>query len=99
MASAHIEVVGAAGRHNRALREFLEQLQRTQDQVDRLKATYDQLALGSDWVALAEALSHTDPTYAHNIDATDAETIYNLIGSVQTELHGTFITHVLGRLG
>lgn len=100
MASAHIEIVGSVSRHNRELRNFLDQLQVVVDKVDEIKATYDQLALGADWPALAAALSHaTDAAYPHNVDATDAETIYNLIGSVQTELSATNITSILGRLG
>ena len=100
MASAHIEIVGSISRHNRQLRNFVDQLQNIVDEVDQIKATYDQLALGGDWDALATALSHSsDELYPFNIDATNAETIYNLIGSVQGELGGTFITQVLGRLG
>ena len=90
MASAHIEIDGASTRQNRILRTFIDQLQNTQDQVDQIKASYDQLALGADWPALAVAL---------NVTETDAEAIYNLTGSVKTELNATFITQLLGRLG
>lgn len=100
MASAHIEIVGSVSRHNRQLRNFVDQLQTIVDEVAQIKATYDQMALGGDWAALATALSHAnDITYPNVVSEADAETIYNLIGSVQGELNATFITQVLGRLG
>lgn len=91
MASAHIEIDGHSTRHNRQLRTLVDHLQDVQEQVDKIKATYDQLALGADWEALRVAL---------NVETvTDSEDIYNLIGSVKTELNATFITQLLGRLG
>ena len=56
MASAHIEIDGASTRQNRILRTFIDQLQGVQNDVDQIKATFDQLALGADWPALAVAL-------------------------------------------
>ena len=93
MASAHIEITGN-GRLNNELRVFINHMQRTQEMADRLKATFDQLALGADWEALADGLG-LDPV--DQLD--DAEAIYNMLGSVQTELDGTFINQMLGRLG
>lgn len=89
MASAHIKI-DRGTQHSAQLREFVDQLYATQDKARRLKGVFDQTALGSDWEALGLLLG---------ISATDAETIYNLMGSVKTELEATFITQMLGRLG
>jgi hypothetical protein len=96
MASAHIEVTGNTTRLSGQLRAFVNSLQRVQADVNQIKATYDQLALGGDWPALRDALGLEDDL---GQGATDAEAIYNIIGSVQTELDGTFINQLLGRLG
>lgn len=96
MASAHIEINGTATRLNAELRRFIDQLQEVADKVDEIKATYDQLALGSDWAALADALGFSD---ADADRETNAEAIYNILGSAQTELHATFISQLLSRLG
>lgn len=90
MASAHIEIVGNETRSAGQLRRFIDSLQNIVDDVDKLKAVYDQAALGADWDGLAVLLGTT---------AANAEAIYNLIGSVQTELHGTFTGQFLSRLG
>lgn len=89
MASAHIEV-GTATRLSSELRGLVDSLQRVKDDAENAKAVYDQLALGGDWVALGGAL---------NVNAADAEAIYNTLGSVVAELGGTFIGQFLGRLG
>ena len=47
-------------------------------------------SVGSWEAALASALG---------ISTVDATTIYNLFGSVNTELHATFITQMLARVG
>lgn len=89
MASAHIKI-DRGTQHSAQLREFVDDLYAVQDKARRLKGTFDQAALGSDWEALGLLLG---------ISAIDAETIYNLMGSVKTELEGSFITQTLGRLG
>lgn len=91
MASAHILINGTANRHNGQLRAWIDNLTRTQQEAERLKAVFDQAALGGDWAALAALLGIED--------TADAETIYNLLGSVVTELNATFITQTVGRLG
>lgn len=90
MATAHIEVVSTASRLGADVRTLITQLQRVVDDVDKIKAISDQVALGGDFAALAAKLG-TSPE--------EAEAVYNLIGSVATELHGTFITQTLSRLG
>ncbi len=90
MATAHIEVVSTASRLGTDVRTLITQLQRVVDDVDKVKAISDQVALGGDFAALAAKLG-TSPE--------EAEAVYNLIGSVATELHGTFITQTLSRLG
>lgn len=90
MATAHIEVVSTASRLGADVRTLITQLQRVVDDVDKVKAISDQVALGGDFAALAAKLGTT---------TAEAEAVYNLIGSVATELHGTFITQTLSRLG
>lgn len=90
MTSAHINVNGTGSRHNRQLREFIDRLQQTVDEAARLKAVLDQAALGEDWEALAALL---------DMDTTNAQAVYNLIGSTNTELHGTFTLQLLSRAG
>jgi len=89
MASAYIDI-GTSTRQASATRSAVDQLQRTVDTFDQLKALFDQAALGSDWVSLGALLG---------VSAANAETIYNLWGSATTELHATFITQLLGRCG
>lgn len=90
MASAHIKINGTGSMHNVQLRHFVDSLQDVVEDSSRLKAVFDQAALGEDWDALGLLL---------DVTPTDAQTIYNLLGSVVTELHDTFITQMLGRLG
>ena len=90
MATAHIEVVSTASRLGADVRTLITELQRVVDDVDKVKAISDQVALGGDFAALAAKLGAT---------TDEAEAVYNLVGSVATELHGTFITQTLSRLG
>lgn len=94
MASAHIEINGTGSRINREYREWLNELQSVVDNGRRLKGIFDQAALGADWAGLAGVMGF-DP--AEQTD--EAETVYNLHGSVVTELSGAFITQILQRLG
>lgn len=90
MASTHIEIVSTASRLGSDTRAFISELQRVLDAVDKIKSVADQVAFGGDYAALATKLGTT---------AAEAESVYNLIGSVQTELHATFIVQALSRLG
>lgn len=91
MASAHILINGTGSRHNRQLREFVDDLVAVRNNAIQLKAVFDQAAMGSDWESLATLL---------DIASTeDATTIYNILGSVVGELNGSFIAQLTGRLG
>ena len=91
MASAHIAVNGVGSRHNEQLRRLVDDLVRLRGNAKQLKAVFDQTALGGDWAALAALLDIASET--------DAETVYNLLGSVVGELDGAFIGQMTGRLG
>lgn len=91
MASTHIKVNGTGTRHNQQLRAFIDRLQDVVDDAARLKAIYDQAASGEDYASLALVLDVTQ---------TEAEALYALVGSVNTELSGaTFIPQLLSRAG
>jgi hypothetical protein len=90
MASAHIEVVATASRLGSDVRRFITQTQAVVDLCDMVKAVADQVAMGGDYAALALMLGCTE---------AEAHSVYNLLGSVNGELHATFITQVLARLG
>lgn len=91
MASAHIAVNGTGSRHNRQVRELVDDLVGIRDRAQQLKAVLDQAALGGDWPALATVLDVAS--------AADAEAIYNLLGSVVAELNAPFIEQMTGRVG
>jgi hypothetical protein len=91
MASAHIEISGSASRLNGQVRSALNQLQSVKEDIARLKTVFDQLALGADWDALGAALG---------LSAAEAETVYNLWGSMNSELtNASFVNQTLQRLG
>lgn len=88
--TAHIEIVASASRLGSDMRSLITQLQQVVDDCDKCKAVSDQVAYGGDYDALATKLG---------VGAADAESVYNLLGSMVTELHATFTTQVLARLG
>lgn len=90
MASAHIEITGTASRLSADVRSAIDQLEALQDRFTDLKAIMDQVALGGDWAALATKLGVT---------AAEAEAVYNIWGSATTEINGTFLTQLQGRVG
>ena len=90
MASAYIDISGTATTHSGELLSFIRQLRQLSEQAAELKGRYDQMAMGGDWTALAAFLS---------LPQADAEAIYNLMGSVNTELHGPFISQLTARAG
>jgi hypothetical protein len=94
MASAHIEL-DQTTRLGGKLRRAVDNLTELRSDLAETKAVYDQLALGGDFDALGAALGLTGGTAA-----TDAEAIYNLLGSVVTEQNAsTFTIQFLSRLG
>jgi hypothetical protein len=90
MASAYIDISGTATTHSGELLSFIRQLRQIGEQSAELKSRYDQMAMGGDWTALAGYL---------DLNEADAQAIYNMLGSVNTELHGTFISQLLARAG
>lgn len=90
MASTHIEVSSVTSRYSSEFRSLVDRLRDIQELSQKLKEIGDQIAFGSDFTTLGTYLG---------VSAGDAETIYNILGSANTELHGTFITQLLSRLG
>ena len=88
MASAHIQINGTGSRHNQKVRQFVDELIAVKNEATNLKATFDQAALGGDWATLLDIAGEGD-----------AEAVYNLLGSVVTELNAAFITQMTSRLG
>jgi hypothetical protein len=92
--STHIEI-DRTTRLGARLGGIVETITSVQNQVANAKAVYDQLALDGDYAALAVALGLTGA----NAPA-EAEAIYNLLGSVQTEQNAsTFTQQLISRLG
>jgi len=90
MASAYIEINRSTPRLAGQTGSAIDQLQNVVDEFERLKAIFDQAAMGSDWVTLGAQLG---------VSAANAEAIYNLWGSATTELNATFISQLLSRCG
>lgn len=90
MASAYIDISSTATNHSAELYGFISQLRQLVEQSQELKDRYDQMAMGGDYAALAGFLG---------LSEADATAIYNLIGSVNTELHGAFTAQLLARAG
>ena len=90
MASAYIDISSTATTHSAELFGFISQLRQLVEQSQELKDRYDQMAMGGDYAALAGHLG---------LSEADATAIYNLIGSVNGELHADFIPQLLARAG
>ncbi len=91
MTSMHIKINGTGSRHNAQARQFIDDLQKVVDDAARLKAVYDQAAMGQDWEGLGALL---------DMEPGDAEDFYNLFGSANGELQGaSFIPQLLSRAG
>jgi hypothetical protein len=90
MASSFIAISGTATPYSGELLSFIRQLRQIVEQSAEIKSKYDQMAMGADFAALASYL---------NLSEADATAIYNMIGSVNEELHGTFIAQLLARAG
>ena len=90
MSSHHIEITGTASRLAANVRAAVDTLERLQNDFSDLKAIMDQVAMGSDWDALAEKLGTS---------AADAEAVYNIWGSANTEIAGTFLSQLQARVG
>lgn len=92
--TTHIEISASASRFGAQMRSLVEQLRAAQNAAQACKDISDQLAFGGDWATLAAYLGLS----GENAQA-DAQAVYNLLGSVNTELHGAFAAQFLSRLG
>jgi hypothetical protein len=92
MSSTHIEISTNTERHSRDLRSLVDGMSQTLATSRRLKRTYDQVAMDSDWVSLQSLLG---------LDSTaEAQAVYNLLGGIITELEAdSNYQQMLGRLG
>ena len=90
MASTHIDIVAGASPQGNEVLQAVRQLQSTADLVAKLKAVFDQIAFGDDWDAVAAKLGTS---------SADAETVYNLLGSVNSALSVPDVVQFLSRLG
>jgi len=90
MASTHIEIPSTASRLSADVRSAIDRLEALQDDFANIKAIMDQVAYGGDYASLATKLG---------VSEADAETVYNVWGSANTELAATFLTQLQARLG
>ena len=90
MASEFIAVSGSATPYSIELRSFLNQLRQVTETSAELKARWDQMAMGGDFVSLGEYL---------DVTPANAEILYNLLGSVNGQINGTFVAQLLARAG
>lgn len=90
MASTHIEIPSTASRLSVDLRSAIDRLVQLQADWQDAKDVMDQVAMAGDWAALALKLGVTD---------VEAQAVYNLFGSANTEIRATFLTQIAGRLG
>jgi len=90
MASQHIEITATASRLSADVRRAIDDLESLQDAFANIKAIFDQVTYGGDYASLATKLG---------VSEADAETIYNIWGSAETEITATFLTQLQARLG
>lgn len=90
MASAFIAISGTATPYSGELRSFLAQLRQVTELSAELKARWDQMAMGGDFTSLGEFL---------DVTPAEAETLYNLLGSVNGQINGSFVAQLLARAG
>jgi len=91
MASTHI-YPSTQTRLGGQLNALVANMQRVRNDATNLKLIADQIASGGDFEALA-----TEFGYA---TAQEAETAYNLLGSVlNDDINGNFFTQVISRMG
>lgn len=90
MASTHIEIRGSDSRMASSVRSAVDRLRDVQEQVAMVKDVMEQVAMDGDYDALAAKL---------NITAAEAQAVYNLWGSANTEIRATFLAQLVARLG
>jgi hypothetical protein len=77
VANQHIEIPSTASRLSADVRRFVDAARSLQELGIKIKDISDQVSSGGDWASLATYLG---------TDATDAETVYNLITNIQDDL-------------
>lgn len=90
MSNSHIEITGTGSRLAADVRNAVDQLEQLQARFGELKNIMDQVAMAGDWAALATYLGVT---------AAEAEAVYNLWGSANTEIHAAFLSQLQARVG
>lgn len=90
MASQHIEILSTASRLSAEARILIDSARALQERTQKVKDIFDQVSSGGDWAALATKLG---------TDATDAETVYNLITNIVDDLNTSDFNAVIDRLG
>lgn len=90
MTTTHIEITGSASRLSADVRRAVDGLEDLQSSFGEIKNILDQVAMGGDWAALATKLGVT---------AAEAEAVYNLWGSANTEIRASFLAQLQARLG
>jgi hypothetical protein len=90
MASSHIEIRGSDSRLASSVRAAVDRLRDVQEQFQAVTDIMGQVALGSDYAALATKL---------NVTAAEAEAVYALWGSANAEIRATFLAQLVARLG
>jgi len=94
VASTHILITGTAGSLSANVRSFIDRLNAVVNDGNDIKEIMDSVAFGGDWTTLATYLG-----LSGDDAATNAEAVYNLLGSVNTELAGAFIAQLTSRCG
>lgn len=90
MASEFIAISSTATPYSGELRSFLAQLRQVTELSAELKSRWDSMAKDGDWTKLGEYL---------DVPPADAQTLYNLLGSVNGQINGTFVAQLLARAG
>ena len=88
--SNQIVVPRTAGELAAAVRSAVDRMQQVKEDFISQKAAMDQIAAGGDWASLATVLG---------CDATEAEAVYNLYGSVVAgPLVDSFLVQLISRV-
>lgn len=90
MASAFIDINGNASRTAGKFRYFIDKLNQTRNDYGDLKDVLSQVSLGNDWASLAAVLG---------VSEAEAEAVYALFASMDTEINGAFISQICSRCG
>lgn len=95
MASIHIEIQSDASALSAKVRSLIDRLNDVVNDARDIKEIMDSVAFESDWSALAVKLGFPND----EVGWANAETVYNLFGSVSLDLQGAFIAQLTSRCG